>query len=368
MTLVASLAGVVAAGGRRVATSPWLRPLNDPEALDGLLALVDPLWSVARVRARVVRLVDETPDMRTFVLRPNARWRGHAAGQHVCVDVDVDGVRHHRTYSLSSAPGDRTIAITVKRQPGGRVSCHLHDRVRPGDVLDLGQAAGRFVLPEPAPARLAFVSAGSGITPIVSMVRLLHARRAETDVVLVHSCRTAEDAAFRAELLVRARAWRRFRPVLISTAESGRLDRERLARLVPDWATRLAYVCGPDPFMAMADDLWSSAGLADRVRRESFGGVSWPARSSPDAAMATVSCTRSGVTFTAAPDRPLLLEAERAGLRPRAGCRRGICHTCVVRKVAGTVENLATGAVNSDADATIQLCVSIPRGDVTLAL
>jgi ferredoxin-NADP reductase len=357
----------VAAGARRLAASPWLRPLNDPDALDDLLGLVDPLWSVARVRARVVRLVGETGDTRTLVLRPNARWRGFAAGQHVCVDVDIGGVRHQRTYSLSSAPGDRgTIAITVKRQPGGRVSGFLHDRVRPGHVLGLSQAAGRFVLPDPLPARLVLLSAGSGITPVMSMVRHLHARAARTDVVLVHSCRNAADAVFGRELRARARVWPALRPHFVFTAETGRLDRNRLVGLVPDWSAREGFVCGPDGFMDLVRTLWGEAGLADRLRCESFGGAA--ATRPPTGAATTVSCARSGTVFRASVDRPLLVEAERAGLRPRFGCRRGICHTCVVRKVCGTVENLATGAVTSDPDTMIQLCISAPRSDVTLAL
>jgi ferredoxin-NADP reductase len=357
----------VAAGARRLAAVRWLRPLNDPDALDDLLGLVDPLWSVARVRARVVRVIDETADTRTFVLYPNGHWRGFAPGQYVCVDVDIDGVRHQRTYSVSSAPGDRgTIAITVKRQPGGRVSGFLHDAVRPGDVLGLSQAAGRFVLPDPVPARVVLLSAGSGITPVMSMVRHLHARAARTDVVLVHSCRSFSDAIFGRELRARARTWPALRPHLVFTAETGRLDGARLARLVPDWATRDGFVCGPDGFMEAVRSLWRSAGLEHRLRFESFGGA--PAARRVTGGAATVTCARSGAAFRASADRPLLVEAERAGLRPRFGCRMGICHTCVVRKVSGTVENLATGAVTSDPDTMIQLCVSAPRSDVTLAL
>jgi len=364
--LTALVARAVASGARRLAGSPWLRPLNDPDAIDDLLGLVDPLWSVARVRARVVRVADETADVRTFVLRPNARWRGFAAGQHVRVDVEVDGVIHQRAYSISSAPGDRgTIAITVKRQPGGRVSNFLHDRVRPGAVLGLGQAAGRFVLPDPVPPRLVLLSAGSGITPIMSIVRHLHARAAATDVLLVHACRDAGDAIFGAELRARARVWPALRVHFAYSAETGRLDRTRLRRLVPDCAARDGFVCGPDGFMRLVRETWREAGCEGRLRFESFGGppVALPARGS-----AAVSCARSGVVFRAASGRPLLAEAERAGLRPRFGCRMGICHTCVVRKLAGTVENLATGAVTSAPDETIQLCVSAARSDVTLAL
>jgi ferredoxin-NADP reductase len=201
---------------------------------------------------------------------------------------------------------------------------------------------------------------------MISILRHLHERGAHTDVVLVHSCRTARDAAFRTELLERARAWPRFRPVFVFTAETGRLDGARLARLVPDWASRDAFVCGPDGFMQVVGDVWRSASLEHRLRFESFGGA-LPVRPS-GAGDAVVACARSGRTFRASTDRPLLLEAERAGLRPRSGCRMGICHTCVVRKLSGTVENLATGAVSTDAEAMIQLCVSAPRTDVTLAL
>src|SRR5579885_3598644 len=168
--------------GRRALASPWLRPLNDADALDDLLALANPLWSVRAWRARVVRVIDETPDARTFVLRPNRRWGGFVAGQHVCVAIEIDGVRHERAYSLSSRPGEPTIAVTVKRQPGGRVSNFLHDAVRPGHVLALGRAAGRFVVPDPPPTRLLMLSAGSGITPVRSILRDLHARRPATRI------------------------------------------------------------------------------------------------------------------------------------------------------------------------------------------
>jgi ferredoxin-NADP reductase len=357
----------VVAATRRALGSPWLRPLNDADTLDDVLALANPLWSVRARRAEVVGVVDETADTRTFVLRPNRRWEGFLAGQHVCVEVEIDGVRHQRAYSLSSRPAGPTIAVTVKRHPGGRVSGFLHDAVRPGHVLGLGPASGRFVLPDPAPARLLMLSAGSGITPIMSILRDLHARRRPTDVVLVHSCRAPEDAIFRRELAARAREWPALRLAFVFTGETGRLDRGRLVRLVPDWDARTTFLCGPPTFMDMVRSIWRDGGVEGRLREESFTGPVVTGR--PGAhGTATVTCARSGVAFAAARDRPLLVEAERAGLRPRHGCRMGICHTCVCRKVSGTVENLVTGAVSSEPDAMIQICVSAARSDLTLAL
>ena len=366
MIATGDVAGRSVAAAHRVLASPWLRPLNDANALDGLLALANPLWSVRALRAEVVRLIDETPDARTFVLRPNWRWDGFVAGQHVCMNVEIDGVRHQRTYSLSSHPGEPTIAVTVKRQPGGRVSNFLHDAVRPGHVLGLSRASGCFVLANPLPARLLMLSAGSGITPIMSILRDLHARRRPTDVVLVHSCRTSEDAIFRHELAARAHDWSRLRLAFVFTAETGRLDRERLVRLVPDWAERTSFLCGPAPFMDVVRGIWREAHVEGRLRCESFTGPI--ATGGPGAGTATVTCARSGTVFQAAPDRPLLVEAERRGLRPRHGCRMGICHTCLCRKVSGTVENLVTGAVSSEPDTMIQICVSAAHSDLTLAL
>src|SRR5689334_13569058 len=115
-------------------TTPWLHPFNDVVAIDDLLASLHPTWALGTIKARVLRIEDETADTKTFVLGANRRWPGFRAGQHVGVVVEIDGVRHERRYSLSSAPArGRTIAITVKRQPEGLVSGWLHDRLAVGD-------------------------------------------------------------------------------------------------------------------------------------------------------------------------------------------------------------------------------------------
>jgi ferredoxin-NADP reductase len=199
----------------------------------------------------------------------------------------------------------------------------------------------------------------------MSILRDCHARRRQTDVVLVHSSRAPEDAIFRRELAARARGWAALRLAFVFTAETGRLDRERLVRLVPDWAERTTFLCGPAPFMDMVRSMWREAGTEGRLQSESFAGAIGTER--PGAAV-TVTCARSGAVFQAARDRPLLMEAERTGLHPRHGCRMGICHTCLCRKMTGTVENLVTGTVSSEPDTMIQICVCAARSDVTLAL
>jgi ferredoxin-NADP reductase len=168
--------------------------------LEFWLGEVNARWSVRETRARVVTVVNETRDVKTFVLRPNAGWRGHRAGQYATVEVEIAGVRVRRCYSMSSAPADPLVSFTVKRAQGGKVSRWLHDRVRAGDVLRLGPASGDFVLPEPAPARLLLLSGGSGITPVMSILRDLAARGAVGDVVMLHYARSRADVIFGREL------------------------------------------------------------------------------------------------------------------------------------------------------------------------
>src|SRR5581483_1347503 len=216
----------------------WFAPFNDAAAIDDVLGQINPMWSVRNVKARVVAIREETADARTFVLQPNRHWAGFKAGQHVVVDVELDGVRHQRSYSLSSSPSERdTIAITVKRQVEGKVSNALHDRVKVGDVLGLSAASGEFALPVSAQSIL-MLSAGSGITPVMAMLRELHARGEDRDVFFLHVCRKPEDAIFAAELHAIAATLPSLKLHFHYTAENGRLPLDTLAILVPDYAQR----------------------------------------------------------------------------------------------------------------------------------
>jgi len=350
----------------RVIESPWLRPLNDVGAIDDLLAQVHPTWSLGRIKARVVEIRDEAPEVRSFVLQPNRRWPGFAAGQHVTVSIEIGGVRHHRSFSLSSAPSDRWLRLTVKRNPSGRVSNALHDRIAPGDAIELSPPAGTFVLPVPLPEKLSMLSAGSGITPVLSMLRELARRDPARDVVFVHVCRTPGDALFAAELSEIAAAMPALRLVTHVTAERGRLDADGIAALVPDLAERQTFLCGPASFMAMVEARFERDGLAHRLACERFGGP--VARRRTAGAPVQVRATRSQRAFATTGEQPLLFEAERAGLAPKYGCRMGICRTCRCRMTRGTVENLRTGALHSEPGERIQLCVSVACSDLELEL
>ncbi|MBZ0233920.1 MAG: ferredoxin reductase, partial [Deltaproteobacteria bacterium] len=228
------------------------------------LERLHPTWSPHELRARVVEVITETPDARTFVLRPNRHWAGHRAGQYTTVEVEIDGVRHRRCYSISSAPSDPRVAITVKRVAGGRVSPWLHEHVRPGHVLRLGPAAGDFGLAPDEPASpLLLIGGGSGLTPLMSILRDLVARDAVRDVVLVVHARRHDDVIFRRELdAIAAR-----HDGLRLFVHLDDLDEVRLARLVPDFATRTTLLCGPAGLMARVERMWAAAGASARLRR-----------------------------------------------------------------------------------------------------
>src|SRR5215217_9583404 len=171
-------------------------PLLPSDYLD----LFDPLRSGADLRGRIEAVLPETRDAATPVIRPGRGWRPHTPGQYVRLGVDVDGVRQWRAYSVTSDPTrtDGRISVTVKAIPDGVVSNHLVHRTAPGTIVQLDQATGEFVLPAERPTKALFVTAGSGITPVMGILRN-HAHEG-CDVVLVHSAPSADDVIFAEEL------------------------------------------------------------------------------------------------------------------------------------------------------------------------
>lgn len=333
---------------------------------------IDPLWSAREVRARVVSIVQETSDTKTFVLHPNLRWTGFRAGQYIPVHVEVDGIRHRRLYSVSSAPRDEgTITITVTRRPDGVVSRWLHDHVQEGDVLPIGNAMGEFQLPAVAPDRIAFVCAGSGITPIFSMLLHLGIQDKLNDVALIYYARTKADHIFGARLRSIAQAFPGLHLHLLTTRGENADERLSVASMlsrVPDMADRQTWVCGPEAFVTAAQETWRIAGWKTPAVEAFVPFVAPVSTDVTQVGRTSVEHRVSGVTDTREGATTLLDRAEAQGLSPKSGCRMGICHTCTCRKISGAVKDLRTGEISSTPDETIQLCVSVACSDVVLDL
>jgi ferredoxin-NADP reductase len=338
-----------------------VHPLLPSDYLD----LVAPLRAGADLRARVVSVTPETRDAATVVLRPGRSWRGHVPGQYIRIGVDVDGVRNWRAYSLTCPVGapDGLISITVKAIPDGKVSNHVVRALRPGTLVHLDQATGDFTLGGQAPARALFVTAGSGITPVMGMLRN-HLDELQ-DVVLVHSAPTRDDVVFGAEL----RDWAaegRLTLVERHTDTDGILSPADLDEVVPDWRFREAWACGPTGLLDAFEEAYAEAGLSERLHTERFRPVVIA-----EGEGGTVTFGRQGTVVEADGATPILDAGEEAGVLMPSGCRMGICFGCVVPLKQGAVRDLRNGelTIASEGDGVrIQTCVSAAAGECEIDL
>jgi ferredoxin-NADP reductase len=353
---------------RRLLKSPLVDLLLGPHGIDRYLELIRPDLTVRDARARVVAVHRQTPRSVTLTLRPNAAWSGFRAGQFARIGVDIDGVRRTRTYSPSCSQhrSDGLLELTVTTHPDGLVSRHLQNHVRPGQILHLGGAQGEFALPAERPRRLVLISGGSGVTPVLSMLRTLCDEGHNGEIAFMHYARTGADWLYKREVDALALAHPNVTVSYIATREGGQhiskaAIRELMADFAPDECT--AAVCGPPSLIDAVRALWDDA--PGRVLAETFTPPSLSV--SGAAAEGTLRFESSEIAAPIA-EGTLLEQAEAAGLSPDFGCRMGICHTCTCRKTAGAVRDIRTGEVSTEEDVDIQLCVSVPAGDVALKL
>lgn len=356
-----------------LATAPLrvLEALATPHGLDRYLELVDPMLVVGELRGRVVD-VRHHPHAVTLVLRPNRRIDGLRAGQYVQVAVTIDGVRHTRCYSptCSEHRTDGLLEITVKTHDPGLVSQYLRSRAKPGLVVGLSTPQGTFALPTPRPDDVLLISGGSGITPVMAMLRTLCDERHPGRIAFLHYAPSAEHVPYLDDL----RALEAEHPDLLvricHTRDRdgdlrGRFTAAHLRSVAPWYAGAQTFVCGPQPLMDAVAELYRDDGLSDRLHTEAF--TLTPVRAAGDDVGGTVTFARSDV---AAPNTgaTLLEQAEAAGLSPEYGCRMGICFTCTSPKRSGCTRDIRTGEISSDPDTEIQLCVNVPVGDVAVEI
>ena len=369
----------VAGAGKRPAVDAvraLVGRITTPLLPDDYLQLANPLWSARELRGRVLEVRRETEDSATLVIKPGWGFTfDYQPGQYVGIGLLVDGRWRWRSYSLTSAAATsgrgaaaaatsgrgRTITITVKAMPEGFLSTHLVGGVTPGTVVRLAAPQGNFVLPDPAPASVLFLTGGSGITPVMSMLRTLERREQLGDIVHIHSAPTQSDVMFAAELAELAHTHEGYRLTVRTTRTQGRLDLQRLGDEVPDWRQRQTWACGPEGMLDAAHTVWQAAGIADRLHLERFA----VSRAAAHGEGGTVSFGRSGKSIAADAATSLMEAGEKAGVQMPFGCRMGICQSCVVSLVDGYVRDLRTGA-EREPGTRIQTCVSSASGDCVL--
>lgn len=339
-------------------------------AVEFWLQKVRPTASVQECRAEVIGIAEECVGVKTVTLRPNRRWRGHVAGQHVHVSVDVDGTRLQRTWTVSSAADARNVTLTIGRIPDGRVTSWVHDRLRVGDIVTLSPPEGSFTLPQNG-TPVVFLAGGAGVTPALSMLRTMHARRDMRRFELVHFVRSPDHVIGGASLERIAQDLPHVRIHTVVTYDNApekarRIDDALLTSLDlgGDPAPAQWMVCGPQGFMDAATRVLSRTHPEVTPVFEHFAPPSLDAAGEGG----IIHLARDGGSAPNGPEDTLLSAIEATGRTPKHGCRAGICFQCTCTKTSGTVLDLRTGKLLDEDGQRIQLCVSQAVGEVTLDL
>ncbi|MFW0783468.1 ferredoxin reductase [Gordonia sp. CPCC 206044] len=333
---------------------------------DDYLHLINPLWSARELRGRVVEVRRETENSATVVIRTGWGFpETYRPGQYVGIGLQVEGRWHWRSYSLTSFGDthDDTISVTVKANPDGFLSTHLVDGVAPGTVIRLAAPKGDFHLPEPPPDSILFLTAGSGITPVMAMLRSLRSHDTVLDIVHVHSAPTRDDVIFLDELEGMDADLLSYDLQLQLTSVDGKFDIDQLDVVVPDWRDRHCWSCGPVAMLDAIEERYREAGLRDQLHVERFA----IARTDVGGEGGTVTFAKSGKTAEIDGATTILEAGEDQGIVMPFGCRMGICQTCVVPLAGGYVRDLRSGEEHREGE-RIQTCISAVSGECTFDL
>jgi ferredoxin-NADP reductase len=346
-----------------------LSVLSTPLLIDDYLEMINPLWSTRERKGRIEDVKRETEQASTVLIKPGYSWPGHKPGQYVRIGIDINGVRHWRAYSLTSDPyrEDGLISITPKRVDEGVVSPYLVGQARPGTIVSLSKIEGEFVLPDPTPEKLLFISAGSGVTPIMSMLRHLNHYDELADVVHLHSARQSDEVIFGPELRDLADRGNGFRLHEQVTGEHGRIGPGDLERLCGDWREREVFISGPNDMLDAFREHFEQHGDAERLRMERFQPKLGLGEAG-EGEGGTIKFVKSDCQAESDGSVPILVAGEEAGLDLPYGCREGICHTCVGQLREGRVRDLRTGKVYGQEGEVIRTCISAPEGPIEIEL
>ncbi len=348
-----------------------------------------PLWTDAE-ELECVMVLPEAPAVKTFVFRPpSGATFLYRAGQFVTLELPVPGGPLYRTYTISSSPTSNVyISVTVKAQPGSIGSRWMHDHLRPGQRIRVRGPVGTFHLPRQPDGKYLFISAGSGITPIMSMTAFLFERGEEPDISIVTCARRPSELIFRKKLEYMASrvtgvklhfVVARDEPYEVWTGYRGRFNQLMLGLTTPDYLDRDVYCCGPESFMQSVRESLQSLGYdMSRYHQESFGATPGDGEETElpvdivpsDLAAAEVRFVHAGKAVACTQADTVLQVAKGAGLNIPSGCNFGLCGTCKIRKLSGQVHMLHNGGISEDdiAEGYILACCSHPMGPVEVAV
>ncbi len=340
-----------------------------------MLCEFNPMLSRQRTAAEVIQVITETHQAETYVLRPASQWKGFQAGQYINIEVEINGCRYRRNYSVSSTPEEfektGIIRITVKRVEEGLVSNYLRSALDAGDIIHISPAGGDFVLKD-TPNKSLFLAAGSGITPILSMIERLALDPARSETTLIYSAHNPEDIIFSERLSALSESIPDFKFIPHITRSEGHLTTAAMKAYCADIQDRSLYLCGPNGFMESMNEHAVELGVPkEAIKQESFGAPSTNVTALDLDTLTDLNSqthfSKSGKKIQSDGEKTLLELAESAGLKPKYGCRNGICHECKCTKTKGQMLNKLTGEFISEEQSQVQACIAIPLGNVSIS-
>lgn len=339
-----------------------LTRFSTPLLPDDYTGLINPLWSTNQLRGKIISVKREG-DCIHLAIEPGWGVPTHfRAGQFIGIGVLVDGRYTWRSYSLTNAPkpGRHRLEVTVRAVEKGKLSNHLVGTATPGTTVRLLAPAGDFHLSDPPPEKVAFIVGGTGITPVISMLRTMEERGQfhRSDVVLIYSVHDLGEALFRAELEKLAET-QNFRVIFRETRSEGRLGVDKLEQALPDFQERDVYACGPAPMLDWIEEWAKERGVPCHTERFTLDRAS--------GAKGGVVSFSNGVQVRVDGAATLLEAGESAGVNMPFGCRMGLCHTCVRPLNAGHAVNLTTGETH-EPGTRVRTCVCVAAGDVEIGI
>ena len=328
------------------------------------LQKINPLWSMNQPLAKVVKKQIVAKDMVSLILQCNRHVQRGVAGQHHPVTVEIAGRHYERTYSLMQVDADH-LCLTVKKIDQGLVSSWLVDQSQTGDILRLGQPYGEMQQQVQTP-KLLLLAAGSGITPMLSLIEALcQSRQLKAIFVqLMYWVKTHEDAAYAEYLKEVAENFTNFTYQIFYTQEHDqRLNPSHIDQLKSLNETTV-YACGPSGFAAMAESLFNHAAA---IQTQAFS-LSQFDTDATDTGFINVTLTQSNKTLAIPKGQSILSSLEHQGIKPKHGCRMGICNKCACTKAQGATKNLLNGSANHEPSQLLKICVNSAQSDLVIDL
>ena len=328
------------------------------------LQKINPLWSMNQPLAKVVKKQIVAKDMVSLILQCNRHVQRGVAGQHHPVTVEIAGRHYERTYSLMQVDADH-LCLTVKKVDQGLVSSWLVDQSQTGDILRLGQPYGEMQQQVQTP-KLLLLAAGSGITPMLSLIEAFcQSRQLKAIFVqLMYWVKTHEDAAYAEYLKEVAENFPNFTYQIFYTQEQDqRLNPSHIDQLKSLNETTV-YACGPSGFAATAETLFKHVAS---IQTEAFS-LSQFDTDATDTGFINVTLTQSNKTLAIPKGQSILSSLEHQGIKPKHGCRMGICNKCACTKAQGATKNLLNGSANHEPSQLLKICVNSAQSDLVIDL